>query len=71
MIADNIRALCKTREITLAELERNTGIGNGVIARWGTGENGPSLFLVKRVADYFGTTVDELLADGADAGPGE
>ena len=59
MILENIRRLCQERNITLAALERETGIGNGVIARWG--EMRPRVDLLKRVADYFGCTVDELL----------
>lgn len=61
MILDKIRALCKERGITLAELERNAGLGNGVIARWG--ETNPRVDKLKAVADFFGVTVDELLKD--------
>ena len=45
--------------MTLAELERTLGLGNGTIARWDKCE--PGVIRVSRVADYFGVTVDELL----------
>ena len=61
MILENIRRLCAAKGISLAALERETGIGNGVIARWGEGS--PRVTLLKRVADYFGVTVDELLKE--------
>lgn len=59
MILEKIRALCKGRGITLAELERSAGLGNGVIARWG--ETNPRIDKLKAVADFFGVTVDELM----------
>lgn len=61
MISDNIRKRCRDKGITICALEQTLGIGNGVIARWDYGKNGPALNLVKRVADYFGVTVDDLL----------
>lgn len=61
MTIRRIRQLCHENNTTLAELERKTGIGNGVIARW---ENSsPRVENLKAVADYFGVTVDELLKE--------
>ena len=45
--------------MTIAALEREVGIGNGVIARWN--DKNPRLDKAKAVADYFGVTVDDLL----------
>lgn len=61
MILDNIRTLCKEKGTTIRAVERDTGLGNGVIARWAT--SSPRVENVKLVADYFGVTVDELLSD--------
>jgi transcriptional regulator with XRE-family HTH domain len=62
LIVDNIRNLCKKRGITLWALEKATGIGNGVIARW---ENSsPRVENLKLVADYFGVSIDDLLKEG-------
>lgn len=59
-MVENIRRLCAARGITFAELERETNIGNGIIARWQN--SSPRVDTLKKVADYFGVTVDELLA---------
>ncbi len=59
MIVANIKALCQEKRVSLAEVERATGLGNGVIRRWD--EVSPRVESVKRVADYFGVTVDDLL----------
>lgn len=59
MVLENIIKLCKENGVTIAELERNTGISNGAIRRWG--ESSPALNNAKKVADFFGVTVDDLL----------
>ena len=60
-----IKRKCAERQITFAELERDTGIGNGVIGRWAKSANGASVVNLKKVADYFGCTVDELMREDA------
>lgn len=62
MIVNNIKALCKQKGVSLSEVERATGLGNGVIRRWDEGS--PRLDRIKLVADYFGVTVDSLLKEG-------
>lgn len=61
MIVENIARLCKERGISFAKLERELGMGNGVIAKWNT--SSPVVCNIKAVADYFGVTVDELLKE--------
>ena len=61
MLVKNIRRLCQENDISIKKLEATLGIGNGIIARWET--SAPSVTRVKAVADFFGVTVDELLAD--------
>jgi transcriptional regulator with XRE-family HTH domain len=56
---DKIRQLCAANSITLCELERNTGIGNGIIARWNSSD--PRVGSLTKVANYFGVKVDNLL----------
>lgn len=67
MILDNIARLCDERKISICALERETGIGNGVIGKWRDGARSPRVDTVKRIADYFGITVDELLSDNQDS----
>ena len=59
-----IRNLCRNQDISLAELERRTGIGNGIIARWDKSK--PSAENLKKVADYFGVSLDYLMSDKSD-----
>lgn len=61
MILNKIKELCITNNTTLAALEREIDISNGSIAKWD--KCIPRLDTVKKVADYFGITVDELIRD--------
>lgn len=60
MLLENITKLCKERKVTIAKLERETGISNGTISRWGA--SSPTIENVRKVAEYFGTSVDELIS---------
>lgn len=56
-----IKEKCEKTGMTFAALEKATGLGNGIVAKW---ENGnPRIDNIKKVADYFGCTIDELLKE--------
>lgn len=57
-MVQRIRGLCKNKGITIAELERRCGIGNGIIARWGKSK--PSYERLSKVAEELETTVEYL-----------
>lgn len=61
MVFTNVSRLCKEHGISIAKLERELGIGNATIRNWNT--SSPTVERVKLVANYFGVTVDALLAD--------
>ena len=61
MLLDNIRLLAKKAGVSMEDVEANAGIGKKTIWRWNTVS--PSADKLKRVADYFGVTVDELLRE--------
>lgn len=61
MIYERILFLCEKNNISIAKLERETNIGNGVIARWKTGS--PRVDVLQKVANYFGVTVSYLLGE--------
>ena len=63
---ENISRLCEEKGISIARLEKECGLGNATVRRWGT--SFPNVGSLKRVADYFGITVDELLADESNNG---
>ena len=56
---ERIKNLCYRKEISIRQLERETGLADRTIGRWDT--NMPSIDRVKKVAEYFGVTVDYLL----------
>ena len=57
---DRIKKLAEARQMTIQELERELGFGNGTIGKWRTKQ--PKLPNVKKVADFFGVTIDSLTA---------
>lgn len=59
MLLENITRLCKKRGISIAKLEREVGIGNGTIGKWG--KSSPTVDSLKKVADHFGVSLDALL----------
>ena len=61
MIYTNISNLCRANGISIAKLERETGLGNATVRGWVT--SSPTVEKLKKIADYFGVTVDELLSD--------
>lgn len=64
-MVSKIKRLCKEKSLSIAELQREIGLGVNAIARWD--KNRPSVDKVKAVADRLGVTVDELLKeDGND-----
>lgn len=65
MILENIRRLCQAQGISIARLEKVLGLGNATIRNWSV--SSPSAEKLKKVADYFGTTVDDLLQDSSES----
>lgn len=61
MVYDNIIRLCQERKIRVSRLEKELGLGNATIRGWAT--YNPRVDLLKKVADFFGVTIDELISD--------
>ncbi len=61
MIFSNIEALCAEKGINISQLERDVGLANATIRRWVSCS--PTVENIKKVADFFGVTVDELLKE--------
>lgn len=61
MIYENIVALCKKNNTNISKLEREVGLSNMTIRRWE--HSSPNVDNLKRVADYFGVTIDELFGE--------
>ena len=63
-IGENIRSLRKTKDVTQEELAEYLGISFQSISKWERGEGFPDITMLPDLADFFNTSVDELL--GAD-----
>lgn len=59
MFLNSIKSLCKRDNISLAQLEKEINVSQGLISRWN--KTDPSLSKVLDVANYFKVSLDELV----------
>ena len=60
MLYEKIQEICDSKGITVSGLEKDLGFSNSTIRKWKN--SSPSIENLKKVADYFGITVDELIS---------
>ena len=58
-IVIKIKELAVKKNVSLAEIERSTGLSSGSITKWN--KSSPSIDKIEKVANYFGVTVDYLI----------
>lgn len=58
---DKIKKLAQEKGISIPNLEKELGMGNGTISKWAVCT--PRADLLKKVADYFGVAMEYLLED--------
>lgn len=58
-VYDNIKVICDKKKISICELEKKAGLGNGTIGGWKTAS--PTLTKLQAVADALGVKVNKLL----------
>lgn len=63
-IYNNIKAVCKSRGVSVSKLEEDLGFTRSSLYKWDRHQ--PSIGNLKKVADYFNITVDELISDQAE-----
>ena len=61
MIYENILKLCECKNISIAKLEKETGLGNATIRGWAT--SSPTIDKIRKVADFFNVSIDELVKE--------
>lgn len=61
MILNSIIKLCEQKKVSIYRVEKDCDIGNGTIARWQNSM--PSIVNLKKVADYFGVSIEDLLKE--------
>jgi transcriptional regulator with XRE-family HTH domain len=65
MLYENIRELCQKRGASIRQVEKALDFGDCTIYKWK--KSSPKIENLKRVADFFGVTVDELLKEKGSA----
>lgn len=58
-VKEIVQSLCEEKGIKISFLEKELGISNGTIGKWTTSK--PSISNAKKVADYFGVSVEYIL----------
>lgn len=55
--------LCRENGTSIFQVEKACGIGNGVIGKWKQETQNPSVETLKKLAEHFGVTLDELVKE--------
>lgn len=62
-MVEKIRELCKKKGISISKLEKETGLGNGIIGKWEKFGREPKFIHLKTIADYFNVPVSYLIGE--------
>lgn len=62
MIFEKIQSVATTRGLSIAEVERRAGIGNGTISKWKTAS--PSVENLSKVAKVLAVDIKKLMPEG-------
>lgn len=60
MFADRVKALRASRNWSRAELGEKLGVTHTAIYKWETGQSQPDISMLRRLADIFGVSLDDL-----------
>lgn len=63
MIYEIIKAMCEKQGISVAELERRAGLGNGAVGKWNDDKSKPNFESLEKVAAALGVSVAALLEE--------
>lgn len=61
-MVDTIKKLCKTKNMTLKDLEKSISVANSSIRRWD--KSIPNIGSVSKVAEFFGVSIDFIYYGG-------
>lgn len=61
--AARLKQLRENNNLTLRELAEDIGIGRSTLGEYENAETDPSLSHVRRIADYFGVSIDQLAGE--------
>lgn len=61
MFNERLKELRAAKKITQEALAKDINVSKGAVAMWETGKRTPDLDMLKTIAAYFGTSVDDLI----------
>ncbi|WP_062057341.1 helix-turn-helix domain-containing protein [Aquimarina longa] len=62
-VAERFRELLKEKNVSMYACSNDTGIDQGVLSRYKNGKSKPSPANRKKLAKYFGVTINDLMCD--------
>lgn len=62
-IADNIKHLRESREMSQAQLGRIAGVTDKAVSAWETGKKEPRMGAIQKIADYFGIKKSDIIEE--------
>lgn len=65
MFSDNIVRMRKEKGLTQVGFAKDLHVTQSAISHWESGRSIPDAIQMRRIAEYFGVTVDELMIDKA------
>jgi transcriptional regulator with XRE-family HTH domain len=63
LFADNLRHIIRTKNISVTKLARQIGISTTMIHQYKSGKSFPNDYIINKLADGLGCTVDDLFDD--------
>lgn len=64
MIYKNIKRIADSKGLSIYRIERESGIGNGTIAKWGKiADQKPTVGNLKKVADFLEVSLEDLMQE--------
>lgn len=67
-MANNIRTLRKAAGLTMKQFGGLMGVSESTISLYETGKNEPDISMLKKMAEYFGVSIDYLLCRSENPG---
>lgn len=61
MVYENVKYLCSKNGVSITQLEKKLGFGNGTIGKWKN--SSPSVENAKAVSDFFNVSIDSLVSE--------
>jgi len=64
---DDLRELCREKGTNIKQMEKDLGMGNGVISRWYKRGTSPSYARLSQIAEYLEVPIETITGEGREA----